>query len=158
MNIKKCEVCFSEMKVSKSQVARGGGRFCSRKCLGVHFRGAGNPFYGKHHSDESKKKRSQTMDRNDSWCRGENNKNWNGGKTLSSEYVRYSAGDLYRQYEHRAVMANKIGRPLTKNEIVHHVNGDKTDNRPENLEIMTRAEHALAHLPDRRRDSRGGFI
>ena len=47
--------------------------------------------------------------------------------------------------EHRYVMEQKIGRYLTNNEIVHHINLNKLDNRIENLQVMTIAEHDKLH-------------
>lgn len=48
---------------------------------------------------------------------------------------------------HRIVMEEKLGRPLRPDEVVHHLNEDKLDNRPENLVVTTAREHGLEHHP-----------
>ena len=47
--------------------------------------------------------------------------------------------------ESRAVMEERLGRVLRQDEVVHHLNKDTTDNRPENLLLATRAAHTKLH-------------
>lgn len=49
------------------------------------------------------------------------------------------------EYEHRYLIEVKIGRKLDRFEVVHHRNGNKLDNRIENLELMTIAGHTSLH-------------
>ena len=54
--------------------------------------------------------------------------------------------------EHRVVMEALLGRKLTRREYVHHINGNPADNRPENLMVMTPAEHTKFHADMRKGD------
>lgn len=84
----------------------------------------------------------------------EANPNWRGGRSVSSNgYVLIRVGIGHHladvrgyAYEHRIVAEQKIGRRLQSGEQVHHRDGNKQNNSPENIEIMSSiAHHRVEH-------------
>lgn len=102
---------------------------------------------------------------------GHNNPNWKGGRMITNKgasYVYIYAPNHPNKtannniLEHRFVMEQHLKRYLTPEEIVHHINHIKNDNRIENLALVSKAEHAHIHfdeiVPTRKRNSKGRFI
>lgn len=111
------------------------------------------------------KKRGITTNSYDRY--GSNNPKWRGGRRKDPDgYIQVYAPDhpycnvRKEVAEHRLVMERMIGRLLDPSEIVHHINGIKDDNRPENLELIASiGEHVFeVHRDQRIRDSFGRFI
>lgn len=79
--------------------------------------------------------------------KGAKHPNWKGGRQNWMGYIRvhrpdHPAADTKGYIlEHRLVMEEKLGRVLLSTEFVHHINGVKDDNRPENLTVVATTNH-----------------
>ena len=73
---------------------------------------------------------------------------WSKGSVSKAGYVySYRAG--VRDFEHRHVMAEHLGRSLESHENVHHINGDRGDNRIENLELWSISQPSGQRVEDK---------
>jgi hypothetical protein len=137
--MKECKQCGMMFKPKRREQL-----FCSRNCASVE------------------KGRMSS-----SWMKGRTNK-YKAAKQIDKDgYIKIcGTGHPYRENrlmisEHVAIMETYIGRRLAVNEVVHHINGNRQDNRIENLEIMSTSEHCRLHgcesARNKNRDEHGRF-
>jgi len=161
-----CKLCKKEFKVSPSGEKRR--KFCSMKCKSKTMKG--KPFFdstgmpswnkgiklpyqiwnkgkqGVYSKETIEKMRQVALDRpiEEHAC-------WKGGRRKTKGYIAvYSPEHPHKSknngvYEHRLVMEKHLGRYLQPNETVHHLDGDKLNNKIENLELFSsHKEHMVS--------------
>jgi hypothetical protein len=117
-------------------------KFCDKKCS-TAFRYIGKfstlkecPFCKKIFNSHSVSRKVKNFC--SSSCYGKYRFPASGNKKKS--YKMICINGKYTPY-HRWIMQNHIGRKLEKDEHVHHINGDHTDNRIENLQVLSSSNH-----------------
>ena len=85
------------------------------------------------------------------------------GKSLkSSGYIEYTTGPHKHRGEHVVIAEQAIGRHIKPNECVHHIDGNKRNNDPSNLVVMTFEDHSRLHamqkIHHRSRNEKGQFV
>jgi hypothetical protein len=152
--IRVCGYCSKEFIVEHPSDDK---MYCSKECGYASTRGE------RHHRWNPNKvvvcqncqKEFRPPELNRKFCSNACNKAWKkihgnglapiGTKSEFGEYIFVKIGRTRWIPEHRMIVEQLLGRPLKKTEIIHHRNGIKHDNRPENLQVVTRQAHMKIH-------------
>ena len=139
-----CAYCGKKFEVRKGDLINKGykRRCCSIECSArwrsENFSGENNWFYGTKQTLEHIQKRADAL-------KGEKHYNWKGGRKKQAGYIFIKLPNGKYIQEHRQIAGKTLGRKLKRNESVHHINGNTTDNKNENLLICTQSYHAWLH-------------
>ena len=129
---------YVELKKSLSQIRREYG-FCMntiKRWMHYHnikIRQLNNPIVSE--------QQSHKMEENPKW-KGYCN---NNGYIYIYKAKHPNANKNGQISEHRYIAEKKIGRLLTDDDVVHHINGKRSDNRPKNLFVCSKEEHKEVH-------------
>jgi hypothetical protein len=158
LEVRQCKSCGSEFKVRPSDPKK----FCKKQCVNTYLRGdkihnwvepslrpckhCGGMFDGYKGWQKSKKFCSKA-------CALEGRRANGGPRSLPTGSVsQYADGYRYVKTErhnwipeHRLIAEREIGRKIRRHELVHHKNGNRSDNRPENLQILSISQHMNIH-------------
>ncbi len=128
-----------------------------RKRISDKLKGKPSSMKGKKHTDEAKRKMS--AHRKGKYIKhsefgGHIKTRCDGYKAVYVPDHPHATKEGYVM-EHILVMEKSIGRLLEKDEVVHHKNHNRADNRIENLQLMTFKEHAGLHMKERWMQKKG---
>ena len=133
--------CYYEMKIKRKDRVVWTDEM--KKRMSERNKGKGNPMYGKSCWSKGKKRPEIT---------GKKSKLWKGGYWIRKDGYKVIENEIETKgkkiLEHRMIMEIYLGRRLKDEEIIHHKNKDKLDNRIENLQVVSRAEHINLHRKD----------
>lgn len=155
-----CERCGQPYQTYAAWLRKARHHYCGQECrrlafgeaiAAAHRRGSYEGVSGRNWTPERRAAAAERM-------RGERNPVWKGGRIsrrgkpykyvrCPAEYLPMARADGYI-LEHRLIVARRLGRLLTRAEVVDHINGNPTDNRPRNLRLFpTNGAHLAATLP-----------
>ena len=117
------------------------------------YKNISKKFKGKHLSPETEFKKGHipvNKGKKMPQISGEKNGHWKGGRFINKNGYILIWNSNKRKYifEHRIIMEKHLKRKLTKNDFIHHINHNPSDNRIENLKLfLSNSEHAHYHHP-----------
>ena len=142
--VKKCKTCKKEFTLQNCRTKNRPANFCSRECwnksrFGTHL--------SKKHKDKISKAHTGKSRASTPYFKGRIYQS-NGYVLLFKPEHPFSSKQNYI-LEHRFIAEQKLNRFLTDKEIIHHINGIRDDNRPENLHLFPNiSAHRKCHSED----------